>query len=154
MAGSFISCNPKKYDDFQHVNSTTPMTYSSRTVVGTVKQFVLKSVWQWFHYSLFSRPERNYLLVHTLSINWTNILDFIHHLYLLKIMVQSLNLFVLRWGGETGTLLCSITMSPPHLKMETESVSETFSLLIPPNDGQCQKHWSVYHHQNALIKRF
>ena len=69
-------------------------------------------------------------------------------------MVQSLNLFVLQWGGETETVLHSIKMSPPHLKMETDSVSETFCLLIHLNDGQCQKHWSVYHPQNSLIKRF
>jgi len=138
MAGSFILSDPKKYDNFQHVNSTTPMSSSSRTVAGTVEQFISKSVWQRFHYSLFSRPERNYLLVHTLLINWTNVLDFIHHLHLLKTMVQSLNLFVLKWGGETRTVLHSITTSPPHLNTETDSVSENFCLLIHLNNGQCQ----------------
>jgi len=82
------------------------------------------------------------------------LLDFIHQLRLLKTTVLSLNLFVLKREGETGTVLHSKTMSPPHLKMETDSVSETFCLLIHLNDGQRQKHWSVYHHQNPLIKRF
>jgi hypothetical protein len=39
MAGSFISSDPKKYDNFQHFNSTILMSSSSRTVAGTVEQF-------------------------------------------------------------------------------------------------------------------
>ena len=40
MAGSFISSDPKKYENFQPVNSNTPMSSSSRTVAGTVEQFL------------------------------------------------------------------------------------------------------------------
>jgi len=155
MAGSFNSCNPKKYDTFQHVNSATPMSYSNRTVAGTVKQCFEVRLAMISLFSLFPAQKKKIICLYTpFLIKWINILDFIHHLRLLKLMGQSLNLFVLQCGGEKGTELHSNTMSPPHLKMETNSVSETFRVLKHLNDGQCQKHWSVYHHQNPFIKMF
>ena len=153
MAGSFISSDPKKYDNFQHFNSTILMSSSSRTVAGTVEQFCFEVCWAMI--SLFSLfPARKKLSACTHPFNQ---MDQHFRLYSSSTFAKNNGSepeSVLKWGGETGTVLHSKTMSPPHLKMETDSVSETFCLLIHLNDGQHQKHWSVYHHQNPLIKRF
>lgn len=129
------------------------MSYSSRTVAGNVKQFLLEvSLAIILLSSLFPARKKLSVCIHPFNKS-----DQHFRLYSSSMFAKN-NISepesVLMWGGETGTVLCSITKSSPHLKMEMDTVSETFCFLMHIIDWQCQKHWSVYHHQNPLIKRF